>query len=145
MTATRSQIMTALLNLLAGSGEFKLVGLRNRDPESIPTEQTPALFLFKHKEEIVRQSPSQPPKRILDFFAVLYSDVGQDENAIPALIIDDLLDGIDAVMRPDSPTLGRNTLGGLVFSAMIDGETTLFAGDVTGRGGALVPIRVIMP
>ncbi len=138
MAASREQIMTALLSRLAGSGEFATIGRRNRRPESIAAINTPALMLVEHSETYERPSPNQPPIRTLEVRAIVYCDVGQDENAIPSSIVNQLLDGIDSVMVPDSRMLGRCTLGGLVYSAMIDGDVIKAPGDVTGKSLAVV-------
>jgi hypothetical protein len=143
--ATREQVMEALLKLLSGSGSFKTTGRRLRNPETIPTEQTPALILIKEKELYVRASASLPPKRILHVSAVVYFDVGNDQTAIPDSVINPLLDGFDTSMVPDNWGKGTCTLGGLVESARIDGEVELAPGDKTGKGLAFVPIMIVMP
>jgi hypothetical protein len=145
MSVTREQIMTALLTTLTASGNFPTYGRRNRHPETIAATNTPALILVGHGETYERQSPSLPARRTLDVDAIIYTDVGQNENAIPDSILNPLLDGLDASLMPDSPGTGRCTLGGLVYSAMIDGEIVKAPGDVTGKGLAIVPIRVIIP
>jgi hypothetical protein len=142
---TREQVMNTLLDLLAGSGEFATVGRRNRSPESFSPATTPALMVVKHSESSVRQSPNLPAKRTLNIRAIIYIDVGDDENAIPESIINNLLEGFDAVMKPDDPGTGKCTLGGLVYSAMIDGDDVEAPGDVTGKGLAIVSIKVILP
>jgi hypothetical protein len=142
---SREQAMTALLALLASAGEFSTIGRRNRSPETIAAQNTPALILVKHSETYERKSPSVPAIRTLEARAIVYCDAGQDENAIPEATINTLLDGIDAVMRPDNAALGRNTLGGLVYSAMIDGEVICAPGDVTGKSLAIVPIKIVIP
>lgn len=145
MAASREQIMAALLSRLAASGEFATIGRRNRRPESIAAINTPALMLVEYSETYERQAPNLPPVRTLEARAIVYCDAGQDENAIPSSMVNTLLDGIDAVLVPDNPVLGRCTLGGLVYSAMIDGDIVRSPGDITGKSLALVPIKIIVP
>lgn len=145
MAVTREQVMAALLAKLAGSGEFATVGRRNRDPELIAAANTPALILVEHSETYVRPSPSLEPIRTLEVRAIVYSDTGQDENAIPSSIVNVLLDGVDAALAPDDMSSNRCTLGGLVYSARIEGALIKAPGDVTGKGLAVIPIKIVIP
>jgi len=141
--ATREAIMEALLKQLAASGEFATVGRRNPGVETIPADNTPALLLLEAKETFDRPSPMLPPKRTLHALAAIYYDVGNSQTAIPASIINGLLDGFETALAPDAS--GRCTLGDLVFSAMIDGEIEKAPGDRTGKGLAIVPIAILIP
>ncbi len=141
---SREQIMTALLAALTAAGGYNLIGRRLRNPETIPVASTPALMLVEPEETYTRPSPSLPPKRVLDVAVFLYTNAGGDENIIPASVLNNLLDGIDAALAPDRLT-GRCTLGGLVESARIDGKIIKAAGDVTGLGMARVPIQIVIP
>jgi len=144
---TRKQVSDTLLARLQATGAFVLTmtGKRNRDPESIPTNQTPACFVVKHSETNRRPSSSLPNIRTLHLRIVIYTDAGGDENIVPSDAIDALLEHVDAVLAPDDPVSGRCTLGKLVHSAMIQGDTVHAPGDVTGKGLAIIPVEVIMP
>jgi hypothetical protein len=145
MAASRETIINALFTKLVTSGQFNTTGRRNRDPESIAPEQTPALLLVEHTEKYAIPSPSLPAKRMINLRAILYTDVGDDDNAIPATVINNLLDGVDAALVPDDPTSQRCTLGGLVYSVKIDGDVIKAPGDVTGKGLAIVPLQILIP
>lgn len=143
--ATREDIMTALLARLAGAWPFAMTGRRNRSPETFTAANSPALILVEHMERYEVESPSLPPKRALDVLALVYCDIGQDENAIPATVLNNILDGFDAALAPDSHGHGRCTLGGRVHSCRIDGEIERSSGDMTGKAMAVVPIRIHIP
>ena len=145
MSASREQALTALLAVLSKSGEFKLIGRRNRDPEAIGPDQSPALLLLEHSEIYKRPSINLPPIRQLTVMAVVYNDVGSDENAIPSSAVNNVLDQIDALLKPDDMIKNVFTLGGLVSSALIDGEVTKAPGDMTGKSLAIVPIKITFP
>ena len=149
MAATREQIMDALLAQLAGitaqSTPLTAYGRRLRDPENVPGDQRPALFLVEHGDGWERPSPSVPPKRILTVWALLYTDVGQNENLIPMTQINYFIESIEAALAPDMPALNRFTLSGLVFNCMLDGEGLRAAGDTTGKSVAALPIKIILP
>lgn len=141
----REQIMQGLLTLLATTAEFKVAARRNPSPETLSPAVSPALFLLEDSEEYHRQSAALPPRRTLRVSVALYNDVGPDPNAIPSTAINNALDNIDALLLPDNPVVGRCTLGGLVYSAMIDGEIKKAPGDKTGKSAAIVPLALVVP
>ena len=143
--ATREQVMNALLALLKATGSFVTISRRNRNPEGLAPSQSPALFLVEALEEYSRPSPTVQPKRALVVKAIFYNDVGPDENAIPSTPINNALDALDVALKPDDPATNRFTLGGLVFSAMIEGTIEKASGDVTGKSLAVVPIKIVLP
>ena len=145
MTTTREQVMEALLARLAKAGPFKTVGRRNRNPETIPARDTPALILVEHSEGYRNVSTQQPSVRKLMVRAIVYSDIGADENAIPAAVVNPILDAIDAALAPATPSSGPCTLGGLVQSVVIDGTIVKAPGDITGKSLAMVPLVVLLP
>jgi len=143
MTATRESVAQALLAAIApSSAGYALTGRRNINPEGMPT---PALMLLEYGEETHRPSIALPPVRSWHYRALIYVDAGGDETVIPAALLNPLLDAIDAALVPDDPVSGRSTLGGLVTSALVDGETVKSPGEMTGRALAIVPITVIVP
>lgn len=143
--ASRETIITALLAKLAAGGAFKTIGRRNRDPESIPTDETPALLLVKLSEKIERVSPNLSAKRVLNMMAYVYTDVGSDENAIPETPLNNALDSIEAALAPDDPTQNKCTLGGLVFYAQVEGDIDVGIDASSGKAIQSVPIRVLIP
>jgi hypothetical protein len=150
--ATRKAIAAALLAQLTAGGAFVNSGRRLRKPEQAAAPGAPALYLIKPKESHLYDSADEqgvPPKRELHFLAVIYTDVGSDETAVPADVIDDLLDAVDAALAPsvaEQLSAGnRTTLGGLVYSVRIDGDSDLAPGDIQGKGSTVVPIRVVLP
>jgi hypothetical protein len=145
MATTREQATNAVLQKLVATGAFNMIGRRNRDPESIPTNETPALFVLNHSETNLRPRPNTPPIRTLHIRVVVYTDAGGSESAVPSSTIAALLEIVDAAFAPDDVSSNRCTLGGLVYSAIVQGETIEAPGDVTGKGLAIVPIEVIIP
>src|SRR5438128_8244518 len=138
---TREQAVQAVYNKIA-TGSYNTKSRRMRDPESVSPENTPVLFLLDHSESFDHTSVSLPPKRSLFLSAFLYSDVGNDENAIPSSTINNLLDELETNLSPDRE--GRCTLNGLVFSVTIDGDITKSPGDITGKSLAIVPILIML-
>ena len=145
MTTTREQAIGALFTILATAAEFKTVGRRNRDPEGLAPSLCPALFLLEHSETYKRPSPNLAPIRTMHLSAVVYHDVGTDENAIPSAMINNILDQVDILLKPDDPMRNAMTLGGLVSSVVIDGENPRAPGDITGKSLAIVQIKITLP
>jgi hypothetical protein len=140
---SRNDVAAALLAKLAGAYAFTSTSRRNRDPQRIGPSQAPCLFLLDHEESYTRPSPDVPPVREIAFVALVYVDVGNNENAIPAAVMNDILDALDVALAGD-PCTGRETLGGLVFSCTIDGTIERSSGDMTGKAAAAVPISVVL-
>lgn len=155
--ATREQIMTALLALLspvqAQGVPFKTSGRRLRDPENVGSQDRPALFLVEHLDNWERPAINLPPKRIMTVWAIIYTDIATitgdptspvNEQIIPSTQINYFIEGIETALAPDTPSLNRNTLGGLVFNCMLDGEGIRAAGDTTGKSLAALPIKIML-
>lgn len=143
--ATREAIMTALLAKIAASSTYASVSRRNRAPETITPAQSPALFLFEDAETFVRAGPARAPVRTLTAKAVIYNNAGTDPNAVPAKVVNNALDALEAALAPDDIARNACTLGGLVNGVLIDGEIVKAPGDITGVALAVVPIRITLP
>lgn len=144
MSASREDILNALLAALATTAAFKLVSRRDRAPESVGMAQSPALFIVEPGEDYKRPSPSMPPERVLNVEAIFYNDVGEDQNAIPLTDVNNALDALDLALRPTSPS-NFFTLGGLAYAVWIDGKVRKSTGAKTGKAGAIVPISILLP
>jgi hypothetical protein len=149
---SRKAIAAALLAQLVSGGQFASYGRRLRKPEQAASPGKPGLYLIKGREHYKFESEEQqgvPPRRFMEFLAVIYTDTGADEAAVPADVIDDLLDAIDTALAPGTVDMlsngGRQTLGGLVYDARIEGDTDIAPGDVQGKGSTTVSIRVVLP
>lgn len=161
MSVSRKFIAWAIINLLNGQGPqpssittpvrpiFPTVGRKLPDPNTLSGGQFPGLFVIKPDEQYAYdgEGNSVPPTRSLNFLAVVYTDYTDDPAAVPADVLDDLMDGIDAALAPPVANVlqgGRQTLGGLVENCVIVGEPKFFPGDEEGKGGFHVPLRVTL-
>lgn len=150
-TPTREQVMTVLLAQLsritdADGNPLKTCGRRLRDPENVTSDQRPALFLVEHQDHWQANDYDLPAIRIMTVWAVLYTDVGGDENAIPMTQINGFIESIEAMLDPstDNPN-GGYTLNDLVRAVQIAGEGVRAAGDTTGKSVAAIPLRIVIP
>lgn len=150
MTTTRKAIAAALLKQLTSGGQFIAMGRRDNRPEQAASPGKPGLFLLKPREAYSYGTDERgmPPVRDLQFQALIYTDVGTDPAAVPADLLDDLLDALDGLLAPGGQDQlvngGRQTLGGIVYDCRIEGDIELAPGDVQGKGMLLVPLRVIV-
>lgn len=145
MTTTREQAITALFNKLGAAYAFKTVGRRIRDPEDVADTKRPALYVVEHDYEYHRPGDNLPPIRSLMAWAVVYTSAGSDQSIIPAQEQNNILDAIDTALAPDPWTDGFQTLGGIVYAALIDGTVERDSGDMTGKGMLAIPIKIIFP
>lgn len=145
--AGREQVVAALFKLLSTSSTFVTTGRRNTNPESLAPAQTPAFFLVEDKDKWGRSQAgyNNPAKREMWLYAIIYVDSGKDASLVPNTFVNNALDAIEAVMQPDDMANGVLTLGGLVQSVTLDGDTQRASGDTTGKAMAVVPIRILFP
>ncbi len=146
----RKAIAATLLAQLVSGGQFTNYGRRLRKPEQASSPGKPGLYLIKPRETYKFDSEDEqgvPAVRSMDFLAVLYTDVGADETAVPADVIDDLIDALDLALKPTGADLfhGRQTLGGLAYSVRIMGDIDFAPGDIQGKGSTTISIRVVLP
>jgi hypothetical protein len=144
MAIPRETVLNALFAQLSALAAFKLTSRRDREPDSITPQQSPALLLVEPGEKYDRPSVALPPKRTIHVDAIFYNNVGAEPNAIPLTIINNALDALDAALTPASPTY-LNTLSGLVDVVYIDGEVEKRTGAKTGRAAAIIPICIRLP
>ncbi len=149
MALDRETVMNALLARLATATAagvpFKASGRRVRDPENVPGDQRPALYLVEHEDDWERPAINLPAKTSMTVWALVYTDVGMNEDLIPMTQINQFIQAIEALLAPDTPVLNRFTLGGLVFNCMLKGRGIRAAGDTTGKSLAALPIEIIFP
>ncbi len=145
--ATREAIMEALFAVLQTTATFVTASRRNQNQEGLNPALTPALFLIEHLDDWNRQKGGYNLQAVREIkcMAIVYIDVGTDPNAIPSSFINNTLDAIETAFLPDDRMRNSFTLGGLVQACILDGQSTRASGDVTGKGLAIVPIRILIP
>lgn len=81
---------------------------------------------------------------VLEPALFIYTDDASDPNSVPSIMMNSILDAIDAAFAPDDPN-GKCTLGGLVSSVRATGEVPIAPGDLGGPGISVVPLNVLVP
>lgn len=144
---SREEIVEALFNVLKTSADYKTASRRNQNPEGLKPELTPALFLVEDTDRWDRTAGyNMLPKRSMKLWAIIYASVlPTDLNALPTSIVNNALDAIEGLLKPDNVMTDTFTLGGLVQACLLDGDSQRSPGDITGKALAVVPIRILFP
>ncbi len=153
MMNSRESIMAALVACLAsaqfstpinGYDSWALLSRRLKLWSDVASADQPALFITEHGENLAYAAEALPGKCTLNVDLFVYIAAGKDPDCIPARDLNIALDAIAACLAPD-PTVGRQTLGGLVTHCRIEGRIVKDPGDLDGQGLALVPIKILAP
>jgi hypothetical protein len=106
------------------------------------TEQ-PALFLRRIGSDDVYSG--QMPITDLDCEVWIYSKAGEDPDAIPDEALSNLDWMIRAAFAPDvRGDFVRNTIGGRVYWARVQGRSDYSPGDQGGQGISRIPVRITL-
>lgn len=146
---TRNQIAAALFALV-DDAVGAVVGLETssrkyRGPQEVDPTEMPALFQIQTVEDYERFALGTPPKRTMHFEICLYTSDAQEDSVIPSEQLNDMIDAVEAAFAPDAST-GLFTLGGLVFSARIDGKIEYLENLVgDGKSAAAIQVAVLRP
>ncbi len=151
MSATREQIYLALFNLGSavtwnGGDTFAYTARRVSLWDDVPGQ--PA-FMQAEQNEVFVQEAGRPAQRTLTAKWIVYHPAGADPNGSPTTTSNQIMDALEAAMRPapNDPGLyqGRNTLGGLVYRAWIDGNVFRENGDLDGQAMIVVTVKILVP
>jgi hypothetical protein len=153
MMNSREAIMAALCACLAkaqfstpinGRDSWALLSRRLKLWSDVAGADQPALFITEHGENIAYASESLPGKTTLNVDLFVYISAGRDPDCVPSADLNTALDAI-AVCLAAEPSLGRQSLGGLVTHCRIEGRIVKDPGDLDGQGLALIPVKILAP
>lgn len=140
----RESIITALFNLVSNAAAFNTASRRLQLWSSVASTDKPALFMCERGETYTRAGEAVPESVTLNVDLYIYTDAGKEQSAVPATVLNNLIDAIDAALAPNYLT-GLQTLGGLVSHCWIEGKLMKDAGDLDGDGVAVIPVRILVP
>ncbi len=138
----REAIMQALFGLLCRSTNFATTGRRLIWWTKVAAQ--PAMFLRNAGEQYMQRRTGMPAKVLMECEIWLYNKSGETEGEPPAAGLNDLIDAIDAALKP-APGFEAQTLGGLVTHCWIEGKVELHPGDLDGQAIAIVPAKILVP
>jgi hypothetical protein len=150
VNAKRETVAAALLTLLQGATIAGITGLtqfvtisRATTPWSnITPGDQPAIYVIHSGEQLMQNQAYGLTKYCLHYELVIYARADASPAAVPDTLINALLDSIDAVMQ-STPPGERQTLGGVVYHAWIEGEILIDSGILDEQIAILVPIKVL--
>ena len=148
MNNTRESIAAALFALLqgakvGGSSPFTTMTRSARVWSDTGPDQMPALLLIHTGEQATQQGPFGLTRWKMNFDCLIYlrRDAGPDATFDTQL--NNILDAIDSVMQSTPDQGQRQTLGGLVTHAWIEGEILIDPGILDQQAAILIPIKVL--
>jgi hypothetical protein len=104
----------------------------------------PALFL-RGAEEDLEYTETILQVQTIDAEIWMYSNAGQNPNAVPETALNNLMDAVQSAFAPDYAGTGRFTIGRLVHWCRIEGRVIKDPGDTSGQAIALIPVRITVP
>ncbi|HVI09584.1 MAG TPA: hypothetical protein VND65_14945 [Candidatus Binatia bacterium] len=134
-------IEAALFALLQTSTyPFQTYDRRGQLPENVPAANQPYLGLVHIGDAQVENQAQGLEKWLLHFRALVYIRADAVSSGVPATEMNKALQAIVQVMR--TPTAERQTLGGLVDNAWIEGTVLRDTGILDQQCALLIPIVV---
>lgn len=149
---TREDVFTALAALLTSVPGINSVSRRMAMPSTFGgpagavDDRLPTLMIWEQNEHTTQRGGGLPSLRTWEAFLVIYFK-NADVTVPGATIINPILEGIEAALTPAPTAQNQLTLGGLVSHCYIEGVTHVALGDVDseGFGGAVVPVKILVP
>jgi hypothetical protein len=148
MQVSRSQVTTALYNLLSGCYAWNNLNSvqangRLQLGDDVPAYEQPALYLVKGKETWDYRKSYGAIQYTLEYNAlILVRAGGSPEDTTAETVMDNILDAIDRVMSPQ-PGYQFQTLGGLVYNCYVNGPVEIDPPILHDQAAIWVPILVV--
>jgi len=142
-----SSVFAFFSNLtVGGSPAFKTATRKLTDWENVEAENQPALLMLQ-KSEFVSKPRGLPAKWTftIDLYVYVHTGAINDETVIPTIMINPLIDAIEASIKIDDINNSACTLGGLVSHCYIDGSVEMFEGGLGDQAVVIIPITIVVP
>jgi hypothetical protein len=142
---TRETIYAALFTAVQGVSVLagvKTTSRRLRHWADVAVNEKPAIFQVQRFEDPIQQR-MLPTKWKLYADLYVYVDAGQDPHASPSILLNPILDAIEALFPTDADHL--QTLGGLVSHCWIHSRIETSEGTLGSQEVAIVPIEILAP
>lgn len=150
MNTTREQVMGSLFTLLQNN----VVGVKTFSrrivlPSEIGSVPLPCLSLYRLRETFSPTPNALPNKRNWNVWLILVIQ-NKDKKVAGDTILNPILDSIENALAPSGPggaLFNTQNLGGLVQYTIIEGDVHLEPGDTdaNGIGGAVIPLKILVP
>lgn len=141
MRPSRESIFSALFAQLQTIPGLQTVSRRLQNVQDMAPESMPAAFQIQGAQEM-KFKGDVPAVGDWSASWILYASA-TDTTQAPSTQLNALVDAALAVLVP-KPYADRQTLGGLVEYAAVDGKIDIFEGVLGDRAVAVIPIRLIV-
>lgn len=136
-------IEAALFALLQmASYPFQTYDRRGQLPENVPAANQPYLGLVHIGDQQVENQAQGLEKWLMHFRVLVYIRADAVSSGVPATEMNKALQAIVQVMRSSPPIGERQTLGGLVDNAWIEGTVLRDTGILDQQCALLIPLVV---
>lgn len=151
---TREEVFQALFeHLQDNTVSFQTYSRRMMHYSEVAQKLLPCLILWEWPENTDYPHRNLPRDTWEAMVAIFFQNESKAINGDPntgvagATIINPMLDEVRAALGPDDPTENDFTLGGMVQWIRVMGRTIIETGDTDadGRGGAFLPVRILVP
>ena len=142
MLSGRETIYSALFTLVSSVPGLVTTSRRLVHWSDVSPEMQPALFQAQINQAAQPRPEGLPTRWTLKADIWLYVNTGQDPGAIPAILLNNFMDAIEAALAPSLVT-GKQTLGGLVSHCWIAGEVLTDEGTLGPQAVAAIPIEIL--
>lgn len=149
-TLDRNQLYGALFAFFSGltaggSPAFRTATRRLSTWEQVPPESSPALLMEERGEEAQYRKGLPTIWRLrIALYLYAHTAASVDPEAVPADIINPLLDAVQGSLEIDDPNDEACTLGGLVSHAAIEGAIERYNGAQGDEAVAIIPITILV-
>lgn len=140
--ASFESIYAALFALGQSAPGVRTASRRLVSAQDVPIEAAPALYQVQVQQKATFHGSVPTAWELQVMWIVVVAQTDKTQPMTPAL--NPILDAITAALSP-SPPLNKQTLGGLVEYAAIDGNIDIAEGVNGDRTVAFVPIRIVVP
>jgi hypothetical protein len=138
--SNRESAYSALFSLVSSIPGFITTSRIWKVWGDVPPPMQPALYQTQ-KREVPTNTPGLNPIWTYSVDLWIYAHTQADKNVAPSTILNSLIDAIEAALAP-SPVTNKQTLGGLVEHAWIDGSITTDEGYFGDQAVAIIPITI---
>ncbi len=135
----REQVWSGIFAVLEKMPEFAARGRTAVLPSDAPAY--PAVYLVQLGETAHKPGRGIPIIYTASADIVIY--VRNDSNSDPAPPINDLIDATLAALLPPNPIDCKQTLGGLVEDAWVEGQIDRSDGALGGFGAVVIPFKIL--
>lgn len=105
---------------------------------------TPVMYLVRHSESN-QKARGLTDRWTLNFHIYVYVITANDIESVPAMLMNPILDSIQAMFEPDDMTNYALTLDGLVSHVAIQGEIETDEGLLGDKAVSIIPVEVLVP